>query len=81
MKGPTVLEHGSYKHQELALSLLLSGLLEFATNEQGFKSVTKALREGGKDTLDKFVNRMREAPAGYVTLRTVLLFARLNLLT
>ncbi|EJD04201.1 ARM repeat-containing protein [Fomitiporia mediterranea MF3/22] len=57
-----ILEHGSYKHRDLALSLLLAGLLEFATNEQGFKSVTKALKEGGKDTLDKFVNRMRESP-------------------
>ncbi|KAL5535291.1 MPF1 [Sanghuangporus sanghuang] len=59
-----ILEHGSLKHRDLALSLLLFGLLEFATNEQGFKSVTKALKEGGKDALDKFVNRMRESPAG-----------------
>ncbi|KAI5121310.1 hypothetical protein M0805_003777 [Coniferiporia weirii] len=59
-----ILEHGSPKHQNLALSHLLSGLLEFSTNEQGFKSVTKALKEGGKDTLDKFVNRMRESPEG-----------------
>ncbi|THH05228.1 hypothetical protein EW145_g4950 [Phellinidium pouzarii] len=59
-----ILEHGSPKHRDLALSLLLSGLLEFSTNEQGFKSVTKALKEGGKDALDKFVNRMRESPAG-----------------
>lgn len=61
-----VLEHGIHKHRELALSLLLAGLLEFATSEQGFKSVTKALREGGKDALDKFVSRMREAPSGCV---------------
>ncbi|KAH8120074.1 ARM repeat-containing protein [Phellopilus nigrolimitatus] len=59
-----ILEHGCPKHQNLALSHLLSGLLEFSTNEQGFKSVTKALKEGGKDALDKFVSRMRESPAG-----------------
>lgn len=69
-KGPsythllTVLEHGSEKHRDMALSHLLTGLLEFATSEQGFKSVTKALKEGGKEALDKFVNRLREAPPG-----------------
>lgn len=60
----TVLEHGSEKHRDMALSHLLTGLLEFATSEQGFKSVTKALKEGGKEALDKFVNRLREAPPG-----------------
>ncbi len=62
-----VLEHGSEKHRELALDHLLGGLLEFSTNEQGFKSVTKALKEGDKSTYDKFVNRMRECPLGYVS--------------
>lgn len=61
-----VLEHGSEKHRELALDHLLGGLLEFSTNEQGFKSITKALKEGGKSTYDKFVNRMRECPLGFV---------------
>lgn len=59
-----ILEHGSEKHRELALDHLLGGLLEFSTNEQGFKSVTKALKEGDKSTYDKFVNRMRECPLG-----------------
>jgi hypothetical protein len=59
-----VLEHGLEKHREVALSHLLTCLLDLATSEQGFKSVTKALKEGGKDTLDKFVRRMREAPMG-----------------
>lgn len=61
-----VLEHGSAKHKEMALSHILAGLLEFSTNEQGFKSVTKAIKEGGKEVLDRFVQRMREAPTGYV---------------
>lgn len=50
----------------MALAHLLTGLLEFSTNEQGFKSVTKALKEGGKEALDKFVTRMRESPPGCV---------------
>ncbi|KAJ7754913.1 hypothetical protein B0H14DRAFT_3600148 [Mycena olivaceomarginata] len=32
-------------------------LLEFAPNEQGSKSVIKALKEGGKETLDRVVQR------------------------
>ncbi|KAK0436291.1 armadillo-type protein [Armillaria borealis] len=55
-----ILEHGSDKHRQLTLDHLISGLLEYATNEQGYKSVTKALKEGGKDTLDKVVKRMCE---------------------
>ena len=65
-----VLEHGSEKHQEIALSHLLTCLLDLATNEQGFKSVTKALKEGGKDALDKFVRRMREPPMGWARLES-----------
>ena len=61
----TVLEHGSEKHKQLTLQHLLDGLLEFATNEQGAKSVTKALKEGGKATLDKIVERMCEPAKGY----------------
>ena len=45
----------------MTLDHLLDGLLEFATNEQGFKSLTKALKEGGLDTLDKVVRRMCES--------------------
>jgi hypothetical protein len=60
-----VLEHGSAKHRQMALDHLVTGLLEFATNEQGSKSVTKALKEGGKETLDRFVKRMAESTKGY----------------
>ncbi len=62
-----VLEHGSAKHRNLALEHLISGLLEYATSEQGAKSVTKALKEGGKDTLDRIIKRMCEPAKGYVT--------------
>lgn len=52
----TVLEHhGLEKHKQLTLPHLLDGLFEFATNEQGSKSVTKALKDSGKATLDKTV--------------------------
>ena len=52
----------------MALDHLISGLLEYATNEQGSKSVTKALKEGGKDTLDRIITRMCEPAKGYVLL-------------
>lgn len=52
----------------MTLDHLLEGLLEFATNEQGAKSVTKALKEGGMETLDKVVRRMCEPAKGYVIL-------------
>ncbi|KAH9897702.1 ARM repeat-containing protein [Cubamyces lactineus] len=55
-----ILEHGSQRHREMALGHLLAGLLEYATNEQGIKSITKALKEGGKDTLDRVIKRMCE---------------------
>ncbi|TBU26856.1 ARM repeat-containing protein [Dichomitus squalens] len=55
-----ILEHGSQRHRELALEHLIGGLLEYATNEQGIKSITKALKEGGKDTLDRIIKRMCE---------------------
>ena len=48
----------------MTLDHLLNGLLEFATNEQGSKSVTKALKEGGIETLDKVVRRMCEPAKG-----------------
>ena len=63
----SVLEHGSAKHRQMALDHLVAGLLEFATNEQGSKSVTKALKEGGKETLDRFVKRMAESTKGYIS--------------
>ncbi|TEB32457.1 ARM repeat-containing protein [Coprinellus micaceus] len=59
-----ILEHGSDKHRRMTLDHLLDGLLEFATNEQGAKSVTKALKEGGKETLDRVVMRMCEPAKG-----------------
>jgi pumilio RNA-binding family len=55
----------------MALDHLIAGLLEFATNEQGSKSVTKALKEGGKETLDRFVKRMAESTKGYGRISTV----------
>lgn len=64
-----VLEHGSEKHRQMTLGHLLEGLLEFATNEQGAKSVTKALKEGGKETLDRVVERMCEPAKGFVVRR------------
>ncbi|KAJ7077461.1 hypothetical protein C8R44DRAFT_102662 [Mycena epipterygia] len=48
-----ILAHGSAKHRQMVPEHLLAGLLEYATNEQGSKSVVKALKEGGKDTLDR----------------------------
>lgn len=62
-----VLEHGSEKHREMTLDHLITGLLEYATNEQGSKSITKALKEGGKETLDKVVKRMCEPANGCVS--------------
>ena len=58
------MEHGSEKHKRMTLDHLLDGLLEFSTNEQGAKSVTKALKEGGMDTLDLVVRRMCEPAKG-----------------
>lgn len=60
----------------MALDHLLEGLLEFATNEQGSKSVTKALKEGGKETLDRVVKRMCEPAKGYVPRKSQLPLAR-----
>jgi pumilio RNA-binding family len=48
----------------MTLDHLLCGLLELATNEQGSKSVTKALKEGGIETLDRVVRRMCEPAKG-----------------
>lgn len=62
-----VLEHGSVAHRALVLDHLLSGLVEYATNEQGNKSVSKAIKEGGKDTLDKIIKRMCEPAKRFVS--------------
>lgn len=51
----------------MALDHIVAGLLEYATNEQGSKSVTKALKEGGKETLDRVVKRMAESSKGCAT--------------
>jgi hypothetical protein len=51
----------------MTLQHLLDGLLDFATNEQGSKSVMKALKEGGKETLDRVVERMCEPAKGCVS--------------
>lgn len=59
-----VLEHGSENHRQMALEHIIAGLLDFSTNEQGSKSVTKALKEGGKGTLDRIVKRMAEPTKG-----------------
>lgn len=50
----------------MALEHLVVGLLDFATHEQGTKSITKALKEGGKETLDRVIARMCEQSKGYV---------------
>jgi hypothetical protein len=60
-----VLEHGSATHRQMALEHLVAGLLDFATHEQGTKSITKALKEGGKETLDRIIARMCEQSKGY----------------
>ena len=49
----------------MALEHLIGGLLEYATNEQGAKSVTKALKEGGQEIIDRIISRMCEPAKGY----------------
>jgi len=49
----------------MALEHLVAGLLDFAIHEQGTKSITKALKEGGKETLDRIIARMCEQSKGY----------------
>lgn len=49
----------------MALDHLISGLLDYATNEQGAKSVTKALKEGGQETLTRIIKRMSEPAKGW----------------
>ena len=51
----------------MVLDHLLSGLVEYASNEQGNKSVSKAIKEGGKGTLDRIIKRMCEPSKRLVT--------------
>ncbi|KAJ7835815.1 hypothetical protein B0H14DRAFT_3461057 [Mycena olivaceomarginata] len=66
------------KHPQMALEHLLTSLLEFAASEQGSQSVVKSLKEGGKETLDRVVQRMCEPAKGYVVLPSFLSFSRLT---
>ncbi|KAJ7859115.1 hypothetical protein B0H13DRAFT_2672374 [Mycena leptocephala] len=74
-----ILEHGSEKHCQTALEHLLTGLLEFVTNDHGSKSVVKALKEVRKETLDRVVQRMCEPAKRYIFLSSFLSFSRLTL--
>jgi hypothetical protein len=60
----------------MALEHPLTALLEFARNEQVSKSVVKALKEGGKETLDRVVQPAK----GYAVRPSFLSFSRLALL-
>ena len=55
-----VLEHGLQKHPQMCLDHLMNDLLDFVTNEQGFKSVMRAIKEAEPDMLVKMVKRMCE---------------------
>ncbi|KIJ66591.1 hypothetical protein HYDPIDRAFT_186891 [Hydnomerulius pinastri MD-312] len=59
-----ILEHGSPTHRQMCLDHLISDLLDYATSEQGFKSVTKAFKETGPETLGRIVQRMCEPAKG-----------------
>ena len=48
----------------MCLDHLIAELLDYATNEQGFKSVTKAFKETGPETLARIVKRMCEPAKG-----------------
>lgn len=50
----------------MCLDHLIADLLDYATNEQGFKSVTKAFKETGPETLARIVKRMCEPAKGLV---------------
>ncbi|KAJ7925663.1 hypothetical protein B0H13DRAFT_2568446 [Mycena leptocephala] len=66
-------------HRQIALDHLLTGLLKFAMNEQGSTSVVKALKEGGKEMLERVVQHMCEPAKGFILLPTFLSFSRLAL--
>ncbi|KAI6012746.1 ARM repeat-containing protein [Pisolithus orientalis] len=59
-----ILEHGSQKHRQMCLDHLINDLLDFATNEQGFKSVTRAFKEADSETTARMVKRMCEPAKG-----------------
>jgi hypothetical protein len=69
-----VLVHRSEKNRQMMLEHLLTGLPEFAMNEQGSKSLGKALKECGKETLDRVAERMCAPIKGYVVLPFCLSF-------
>ena len=48
----------------MCLDHLMNDLLDFATNEQGFKSVMRAFKEAGPDTLERMIKRMCEPAKG-----------------
>lgn len=50
----------------MCLDHLITDLLDYATNEQGFKSVIKAFKETGPETLARIVKRMCEPAKGSV---------------
>ncbi|KAI6031156.1 hypothetical protein PISMIDRAFT_443300 [Pisolithus microcarpus 441] len=59
-----ILEHGSQKYRQMCLDHLINDLLDFATNEQGFKSVMRALKDAGSETTARIVKRMCEPSKG-----------------
>lgn len=61
------MEHGSSRHRSLALNEILDNFLEYATHEQGVKSIQKALKEGGPEVLDKICTRLCQTPKTYVS--------------
>ena len=63
----TVLEHGSEKYRQVIVDHLINGLLDYATHEQGYKSVTKALEHGAKDMFDRVVNKICEVGKVYTS--------------
>ncbi|KAJ7333977.1 hypothetical protein DFH08DRAFT_965746 [Mycena albidolilacea] len=71
-----LLEHGSEKHRQMALEHPLTALLEFATNERVRKSVVKALKEGGKETLDRVAQPAKGAGRAIILIASVLLKAK-----
>ncbi|KAJ6569078.1 hypothetical protein B0H19DRAFT_1256751 [Mycena capillaripes] len=56
---------------------LLTDLLELAPNEQGSKSVVKALKEGGEETLDRVVHHLTLSLTGRQLIASILPTARL----
>ncbi|KAI6105978.1 ARM repeat-containing protein [Pisolithus croceorrhizus] len=59
-----ILEHGSQKYRQMCLDHLINDLLDFATNEQGFKSIMRAFKDAGPETTARMVKRMCEPSKG-----------------